>query len=74
MHLQIIQDSTGKEAGVFIPIDDWNKIKYNYPDIDTISDELPQWQKDTLDAELQHIVNGTAGLMEWGDAKKQLKG
>jgi hypothetical protein len=73
MKLQIIQDSAGKEAGVFIPMDDWNRIKYTYPDIDTISDELPQWHKEALDKELLSIENGTAGLKEWGEAKKQFR-
>jgi hypothetical protein len=56
MHLQIIQDSTGKEAGVFIPIDDWKLIKGTYPDIDNLGNELPQWQKDLIDERLQVIA------------------
>ncbi|MFI5196245.1 MAG: hypothetical protein ACHQD8_04080 [Chitinophagales bacterium] len=27
MRLQLIQDSKGKATGVFIPINDWNKLK-----------------------------------------------
>jgi hypothetical protein len=73
MRLQIIQDSTGKEAGVFIPMDDWKLIRDTYPDIDNLGNELPQWQKDALDKELQHLKDGTSELMEWGEAKKQFK-
>ncbi len=30
MRLQIIEDSKGKTTGVFIPINDWNKLKKQY--------------------------------------------
>jgi Putative addiction module component len=67
MRLQIIQDSSGKEAGVFIPMDDWNKIKYNYPGIDSIGDELPQWQKDLIDERLQIIASNPERLKPFED-------
>ena len=49
MSLQIIQDGNGKPAGVFIPIDDWTLIKSNYPDIDSLSFDIPEWQKQLID-------------------------
>lgn len=52
MKTQIIQDSKGLPAGVFIPIQDWENIKMNYPDIENLNEELPQWQKDILDSRL----------------------
>lgn len=55
MRLQIIEDSNGKNAGVFIPKDDWDLIKSNYPDIDNLEKELPTWQKKLLDERLEAI-------------------
>lgn len=62
MKLQFIQDSKGKDAGVFIPIADWEYIKKCYPNIEEIQKELPQWQKDTLDIRLEDIKNKPESL------------
>jgi hypothetical protein len=56
MRVQIIQDSSGKDAGVFIPIEDWALIKINYPDIDDLDTEIPPWQKQLLDQRLEAIA------------------
>ena len=55
MNLQVIQDGSGNNAGVFIPMDDWNLIKSAYPGIHDLSSELPQWQKDLIDTRLAAI-------------------
>lgn len=50
MNLQYIHDNHGKKTGVYIPIDDWEKIKKQYPDLETeISFELTEDQKKILD-------------------------
>lgn len=56
MRLQVIQDSHGKNTGVFIPIEDWALIKTNYPDIDNLDADIPQWQKQLLDKRLEAIA------------------
>lgn len=56
MGLQVIQDGKGKNAGVFIPIEEWTKMKVNYPDIDQLDKEIPDWQKDLLDKRLDAIA------------------
>jgi hypothetical protein len=52
MKFQIIQDGKGNNTGVFIPIEDWAFIKANYPDIDSLAQEIPEWQKKILDNRL----------------------
>ncbi len=52
MKLQIIEDSRGKAAGVFIPINEWRKLKrqyktlkeleYNYPTKGEVLEELKE--------------------------------
>ena len=56
MNLQIVQDGSGNNTGVFIPIEDWDLIKSIYPDINNIGNELPQWQKDLIDGRLNAIA------------------
>lgn len=55
MKLQILEDGSGNKTGVFVPIDDWNLIKNNYPDIENIDRDLPQWEKDLIDLRLKAI-------------------
>lgn len=57
MRTQIIQDHNGIPAGVFIPIEDWENIKKNYPSIDKVDQDLPQWQKDIIDIRLADLNN-----------------
>lgn len=49
MKLQIFQNNFGNHTGVYVPIEDWNLIKNNYPDIETLEQQLPQWEKDLID-------------------------
>ena len=55
MSLQYISDGSGHTTAVIIPIDEWNGIRSKYPGIDAIVGELPQWQKDIIDARLEEI-------------------
>ena len=56
MNLQVIQDGSGNNTGVFIPIEDWDLIKSTYPDINNLTSELPPWQKDLIDLRLEAIA------------------
>lgn len=59
-------DSLGNPVGVFISIEEWNHLS------EELHIELPQWQKDALDLELQAIANDPKYLLKWEDVKKQL--
>ncbi|RYY05847.1 MAG: hypothetical protein EOP43_07930 [Sphingobacteriaceae bacterium] len=41
MSLQIIQDSEGKTAGIFIPISEWEKLKKQHKDLEVLEYEEP---------------------------------
>jgi len=49
---QILKDQQGMPMGVFIPIQSWENLIYQYPDIETLGTDLPQWEKDFIDARL----------------------
>ena len=57
MNLQILHDSNGNNSGVYIPPQDWSLIKQQYPDIEEISTDIPQWQKELLTERLETIAN-----------------
>ncbi len=55
MNPQVIKDNNGKNTGVFITMEDWNLIESTYLDINSLSKELPEWQKEMLDVRLDAI-------------------
>lgn len=57
MNLQILHDSNGNDSGVYIPTKEWTLIKQQYPDIEEISEEIPDWKKEILTSRLQVIAN-----------------
>ena len=62
MSVQYISDNEGHTTAVIIPIDDWNGIKDKYPDVESIENGLPQWQKDIIDKNLKEIEDNPACL------------
>ncbi len=55
MNLQYNYDNTGDPIGVFIPIDEWNKLKNKYKEL--AQEELPLWQEDILNKRLELLAN-----------------
>ena len=55
--LQYISDNSGHTTTVIIPIAEWNNIRNQHPDIDSMAGDLPQWQKDIIDKNLKEIAD-----------------
>ena len=62
MKLQVLQDNFGNQTGVYVPIEDWTLIKNNYPDIENLDKELPQWEIDLIDNRLEAITKNPERL------------
>jgi hypothetical protein len=43
MSLQIVLDSNGNNSGVYIPSQEWAIIKQQYPDIEDVFNDIPDW-------------------------------
>ena len=65
IHPQYTFDKDGHAVGVFISIEEWTELAEN------LQLELPKWQKDALDAELETIDSNPGYLLKWEDVKKQ---
>ena len=50
---QILIDQQGNPMGVFIPMQSWNNLIFQYPDIETLDNELPLWEKELIDKRLE---------------------
>jgi hypothetical protein len=55
MSIQFLSDSNGKMTAVQVPIEEWERIKKRYPDIEHLSSDLPEWQKELLDKRIASI-------------------
>ncbi len=62
MKLQVLQDNLGNQTGVYVPMEDWTLIKNNYPDIESIDQDLPLWEKETIDNRLVAIAKNPKRL------------
>ncbi|MFN0049348.1 MAG: hypothetical protein ACKVOU_09515 [Cytophagales bacterium] len=71
MNVQYISDNKGITTGVFIPIQEWTKLKesYNLPEDDF---ELSPAQKKELDYRIDQHLKNANDLLEWEDVKKRL--
>ena len=49
---QILKDPQGTPMGVFIPMQSWNNLIVQYPDIEALDTDVPQWEKDFIDKRL----------------------
>jgi len=49
---QILTDQQGMPMGVFIPMQAWKSLTLQYPDIEEIDSDIPQWEKDFIDERL----------------------
>ncbi|MCL2436302.1 MAG: hypothetical protein FWD09_09250 [Lentimicrobiaceae bacterium] len=49
---QILKDQQGTPMGVFIPMQAWDNLVFQYPDLDSLDTDLPQWEKEFIDKRL----------------------
>ena len=49
---QILKDTQGIPMGVFIPMQTWEYLVLQYPEIETLEEEVPQWERDFIDKRL----------------------
>ena len=56
MLLQYISDNHGQFTAVIIPIEEWEKIKTKYPDIELNEGDLPDWERKLIDQNLKEIA------------------
>lgn len=72
METQIIENSKGKK-GIFIPIEYWEEIKAIYPEIESLGENLHQWEKDFIDKRLEMIADNPTRIKPIGNLFTELK-
>lgn len=62
MSIQYLSNENGQVTAVQLPIEEWEKIKIIYPNIDTVDFSLPEWHKEILDNRLQAIAKNSTRI------------
>ena len=67
MSIQFITDSSGKNTGVFIPIEQWKKMKNKFRDLENEEIDIPEWQKLELDKRLENYSANPEDVLDARD-------
>ncbi|HUH32955.1 MAG TPA: hypothetical protein VLZ28_03325 [Daejeonella sp.] len=52
MSVQYLSNSKEQITGVQVQIEQWERIKRKYPDVDQIDSEVPEWHNEIIDSRL----------------------
>ena len=66
---QFTYDTNGNAVGVFLPIEDWNRIQDKLP----FENEMPQWQMDILDHRMPLITQNPDSMMPLEDSIAEME-
>lgn len=73
MSLQYISDSKGKTTGVFIPINEWNKLKSKYKGIEQEEVDIPEWHKYLVRERLADYHENPDSAKDFDDAMDDIE-
>ncbi len=74
MNLQYISDEKGKTTGVFIPIEEWNKLKDKYKDIEQEELNVPEWHKELVLNRLNKYKQNPDSAIDFDEALNDIEG
>lgn len=64
MSVQFLSDQSGKTTGVFIPIEQWNKLKDKFSEIEDMELDIPDWQKEKLEKRLNDYISNPKQVLD----------
>lgn len=67
---QFTYDTAGRPIGVFMPIEDWDKIKSRYLELE--NNDLPEWQKEILDKRMQLLAENPGAITSLDEFLKEM--
>ncbi len=59
-------DNLGNPVGVFLPIEEWNKLS------EEMHLDIPKWQKDLIDIRLAEYKAAPQNTLDWDEVSKEL--
>lgn len=71
MSLQYITDDKGQTTGVFIPIQEWDKLKSKYEGIEEDAYTVPEWQQEIVRERIKNT--NPEEYLSWEEVRQRLK-
>lgn len=73
MSIQYLSNENGQVTAVQLPIEEWEKLKIMYPNIDTVDFSLPEWHKEILDKRLRAIAKDSTRIKPISELMSELE-
>ncbi|WP_026706335.1 addiction module protein [Flavobacterium soli] len=73
MKIKYIKDQKGKTTDVVLSLKDWESIKNSFPDIEEITNDIPNWHKEILDQRLENIQKYPENIVTWDTVQEEIK-
>jgi len=71
--MQFISDGEGKTAGVFIPIDEWNKLKERLKELLNEEVNIPEWQIAQVRERMAQYEKGQTHYLDFDSALDEIE-
>jgi len=65
MNLQYISDSSGKTTGVFIPIEEWIKLKKQFAGLEQVEVNIPIWHINEVKRRLAEFKKNAGQVLDF---------
>jgi len=73
MSIQFITDSSGKNTGVYIPIEQWKRLKSKFRELEDEEVDIPEWHKEELDTRLESYSENPDDVIDAEAALKDIE-
>ncbi|MCK5905961.1 MAG: hypothetical protein KAG37_00140 [Flavobacteriales bacterium] len=75
MSIQYISDNKGKPTGVYIPIEEWNKLKQKYEGLKDVEgvEDVPEWQQDEVSQRFEQLLSTPDISIDFNEMLNKLK-
>lgn len=71
--MQFISDGEGKTAGVFIPIDEWNRLKERFKELLDEDIKVPEWQMTEVRERMTQYEKGQTHYLDFDSAMDDIE-
>lgn len=73
MSLQYISDVSGNTTGVYIPINEWNKLQEKFKGIENEELDIPEWHKHVLNERIVEYKKSPETTIDFDSAIEEIE-
>ena len=73
MSLQYISDNNGQTTGVFIPIQEWNKLRNKYSELESEELTIQELHLSEIDKRLEDYKNNPSQVLDFNKAMDEIE-